>query len=111
MQDMQKISAFFSVAQCSPPTHLPHTQGRGRRLGSEGGTPTCDSKQDEQPDRLHVTLPLWRTDAGCLVQDLVLSRGSGSPDAAHRNWLLVVDQSSGLGSGFMTQGGGAGRGR
>ena len=108
---MRKISAFFSVAQCSPPTHLPHTQGRGRRVGSEGGTPTCDSEQDEQPDKLHVTLPLWRTDAGCLVQDLVLSRGSGSPDAAHRNWLLEVEQSLGLGSGFMTQGGGAGRGR
>lgn len=31
----------------------------------------CDRKKDEQPDPLHVTLPLWRAATGYFVQDLV----------------------------------------
>lgn len=106
-EDFSHLRVWLSAPH--PPTCHILKEGEGVST-AEGETPTCDSEQDEQHDRLHVTLPLWTTDAGCLVQELVFSQGSGSPDTAHRNWLLEVEQSSGLGSGFMIQGGGAERG-
>lgn len=69
-REFQPSSHFGSVLPTHPPTCHILKEGEGKKA-AEGGNPTCDKEQDEQPKRLHVTLPLWRTDAGCLVQDLV----------------------------------------
>ena len=57
---MRRISVIFRVWLSAP--HLPtcHILKEGEGVSTaEGGTPTCDSEQDEQHDRLHVTLPLY----------------------------------------------------
>ena len=40
-------------------------------MAAEGGSPTCNPEQEEQPQSLHGLLPLRRTESGRLVQDLV----------------------------------------
>lgn len=106
VQNTPWISTAFLVRLGTPypPTRSKLKEGKGKKASmAEGGEPTCNREQDEQRERLHVTLRL-----PILVQDLVFPlpaerRGSG---AAHRNWLPRIEQESGLGSGFMIQGGG-----
>lgn len=68
-EDFNHLVAWLS-APCTP-TAMYSRRGKERRCGVEEGDPTCDRKQDEQPDPLHVTLPLWRAATGYFVQDLV----------------------------------------
>lgn len=65
--------SFSSVLPHQPPTcHIILREWERKKLPAvERGDPTCDREQDEQPERLHVTLPLRRADSGFLVQDLV----------------------------------------